>query len=232
MQIEVIDDGKGIDPEKIKESALAKGLIDQAEFQRLSDREAINLIFLPGFSTAATVSDVSGRGVGMDAVRMTVEKLNGSLSLDSVVGKGTTLRLSLPLSMAVTQVMVIESDSQLFGVPTNQIVETVRVPRESIQSIKHSQTTTLRNRVVPMKPLNELLGLPSEPLTNDDDELAMLVARVGAGEVGLVVDDFKGCIDIIQKPMNGVLSNLGAYTGSALLGDGSVLMVLNLAEIV
>jgi len=230
--IEVIDDGKGIDPEKIKESALAKGLIDQAEFQRLSDREAINLIFLPGFSTAATVSDVSGRGVGMDAVRMTVEKLNGSLSLDSVVGKGTTLRLSLPLSMAVTQVMVIESDSQLFGVPTNQIVETVRVPRESIQSIKHSQTTTLRNRVVPMKPLNELLGLPSEPLTNDDDELAMLVARVGAGEVGLVVDDFKGCIDIIQKPMNGVLSNLGAYTGSALLGDGSVLMVLNLAEIV
>jgi two-component system chemotaxis sensor kinase CheA len=230
--IEVIDDGKGIDPEKIKQSAFDKGLIDQAEFQRLTDREAINLIFLPGFSTAATVSDVSGRGVGMDAVRMTVEKLNGSLSLDSVVGKGTTLRLSLPLSMAVTQVMVIESDSQLFGVPTNQIVETVRVPRQSIQSIKHSQTTTLRNRVVPMKPLNELLGLPSEPLTNDDDELAMLVARVGAGEVGLVVDDFKGCIDIIQKPMNGVLSNLGAYTGSALLGDGSVLMVLNLAEIV
>lgn len=230
--VDVSDDGKGIDPDAIRRSAVTKGLYDEAAVQRLSDREAIHLVFMPGFSTAAAVSDLSGRGVGMDAVRTAVEKLGGTLELDSTKGRGTALRLALPLSMAVTQVMIVEADKQLFGVPTNQVVETVRVPRDAVQSIKRREATVLRDRVVPMRPLHEMLGLDAAPVANADDEVAMLVARVGANEVGVVVDEFRGCQDIIQKPMSGVLAGLSSYTGSALLGDGSVLMVLNLAELV
>ena len=167
----------------------------------------------------------------MDVVRSAVEKINGDILLESEVGRGTRLRISLPLSMAVTKVMIVESDQQIFGVPMDHVVETVRMPRGEIHSIKQSQTTVLRGRVVPLKSLNTLLGLSSAPKANADDELALLVVRVGGEAVGLVVDNFREAVDIIQKPLNGVLSNLAAYSGSALIGDGSVLMVLNVKEI-
>ena len=155
------DSGKGIDPAVIKQKAYEKGIIDEATFERMGDQEAINLIFAAGLSTAAVVSDLSGRGVGMDVVRTAVEKINGAVVIESQFGKGTSIRISLPLSMAVTQVMVIESDGQLFGVPMDHVVETVRVPRSSIHTIKQSQTAVLRGRVVPLKALNTLLGIPA-----------------------------------------------------------------------
>jgi two-component system chemotaxis sensor kinase CheA len=158
--IEIVDDGKGIDPAVIKQKAYEKGIIDEAALERLSDQEAINLIFAAGLSTAAVVSDLSGRGVGMDVVRSAVAKINGTVVVHSELGKGTSIRISLPLSMAVTQVMVIESDGQLFGVPMDHVVETVRVPRSSIHTIKQSQTAVLRGRIVPLKSLNALLGMP------------------------------------------------------------------------
>ena len=230
--IDIIDDGRGIDPAVIKRKAYEKGLIDEAVLERISDREAINLVFAAGFSTADVVSDLSGRGVGMDVVRTAVEKVNGTILLESEVGKGTRLRITLPLSMAVTQVMIVESDGQTFGVPMDHVVETVRVPRLSIRRIKQSQTIVLRGSIVPLRSLNTLLGLSQPALSNADDEMAVLVARVGGESVGLIVDEFRETAEIIQKPLSGVLAGLSAYSGSALMGDGSVLMVLNVREIV
>ena len=230
--IEIVDDGKGIDPAVIKQKAYEKGIIDEATFERMGDQEAINLIFAAGLSTAAVVSDLSGRGVGMDVVRTAVEKINGAVVIESQFGKGTSIRISLPLSMAVTQVMVIESDGQLFGVPMDHVVETVRVPRSSIHTIKQSQTAVLRGRVVPLKALNTLLGITAIPRPNLDDELAVLLVQAGAIELGLLVDGFQETMGVIQKPFDGFLSGLSAYSGSALMGDGSVLMILNIREIV
>lgn len=228
--IEISDDGKGIDPEIIKQKAYQKGLIDEQTLERISDQEAVNLVFAPGFSTAEVVSDLSGRGVGMDVVRTAIERVNGSIALESIKGKGTVIRLSLPLSMAVTTVMTIESDGQMFGIPMDMVVETVRVPRVSVRTIKQSMATVLRGRITPLKTLNSILGLAAPPLANDNDELATLVVRVGDDTVGILVDDFHETADIILKPLGGVLSGLRAYSGSALMGDGSVLMVLNAKE--
>jgi len=230
--IDIIDDGRGIDPTIIKRKAYEKGLIDEATLERISDREAVNLVFAAGFSTAEVVSDLSGRGVGMDVVRTAVEKVNGSLTLESEVGKGTHLRISLPLSMAVTNVMIVESDGQIFGVPMDHVVETVRVPCADIHTIKQSKTAVLRGSIVPLKALNTLLGLSSVARPNADNEMAVLVVKVGSESVGLVVDEFHETAEIIQKPLAGVLAGLGAYSGSALMGDGSVLMVLNVKELV
>jgi two-component system chemotaxis sensor kinase CheA len=230
--IEISDDGKGIDPAVIKRKAYEKGIIDEAMLERISDQEAINLIFAAGFSTAEVISDLSGRGVGMDVVRSAVDKINGSVVLESKVGRGTTIRISLPLSMAVTQVMVVESDRQLFGVPMDHVVETVRIARSAIRTIKQSQTAVLRGRIVPLKSLNSLLGIPAVPLANSDDELAVLLVQAGSAELGLLVDGFEEAIGVIQKPLNGLLSGLTAYSGSALMGNGSVLMILNIREIV
>jgi two-component system chemotaxis sensor kinase CheA len=230
--IDISDDGKGIDPAVIKRKAYDKGLIDEEALERLTDQEAVNLVFAAGFSTVDVVSDLSGRGVGMDVVRSAVERVNGTVTLQSTAGQGTRLRLSLPLSMAVTNVMIIESDGQIFGVPMDMVVETVRIPRATIHAIKNHQTAVLRGRIVPLRSLNELLATNKPQVANEEDELATLVIRMQGEQVGIVVDDFREVVDIILKPMAGILGGLPGYTGSALLGDGSVLMVLNLKELV
>lgn len=183
-------------------------------------------------SGAESVSELSGRGVGMDVVRTAIDRINGSIALESTPGQGTRVRLSLPLSMAVTNVMTIETDGQVFGIPMDVVVETVRVPRASVREIKQGMVTVLRGRVVPLKSLNRLLALAAPPLTNDSDEYAVLVVRVGDEVLGLLVDNFCETADIILKPLAGVLSGLHLYAGSALMGDGSVLMVLNVKEMV
>ena len=230
--IEITDDGRGIDPTVIKRKAYEKGIIDEDRLEKIDDREALNLVFVPGFSTAEEVSDLSGRGVGMDVVRSAIDKVGGSVQLTSEVGKGTRLVLTLPLSMAVTKVMIVESDRQIFGVPMEMVVETVHVPRTEISTIKRRQTAVLRGRIVPLISLNELLGIAAKPLTNSEDEFAALVVRVGSEPVGILVDDFCEVVDVILKPLPGELSKLSGYAGTALLGDGSVLMVLNPKELI
>jgi len=232
VYIDISDDGKGIDPKVIKIKAYEKGLIDEVMLERLTDAEALNLVFAAGFSTAEVISDLSGRGVGMDVVRSAVEKVNGTVSLSSEVDKGTCIRLSLPLSMAVTNVIIVESDNQIFGIPMDIVEETVRIPRTAIHTIKRSQTIVLRERIVPLFALNQLLALEAEPKTNEDDMLATLVVRINNEHVGILVDDFRETVGIILKPMVGIIGGLGGYSGSALLGDGSVLMVLNPMELV
>ncbi|SEH25590.1 chemotaxis protein CheA [Magnetospirillum fulvum] len=231
--IEVSDDGRGIDPVKIRAAAVAKGVIDAERAAGLTDQDAVNLVFLPGFSTAGQVSDLSGRGVGMDVVVSTVEKANGSVSLSSVKGEGTTVRLSLPLSMAVTRVMMVEAGGgMLFGIPMDHIAETVRIPRDSIRHIKQSEAFVLRDTIVPLLRLDTLLGLERNVWFGDPtEEDAVLVVRIGNTLTGLVVDHFREGMDIILKPFDGILAGLPNYSGTALLGDGRVLLVLNLKEL-
>jgi two-component system chemotaxis sensor kinase CheA len=229
--IEISDDGAGIDPVRVRAKAVERGLIAADRAALLSDAEAAQLIFLPGFSTAETISDLSGRGVGMDVVRTAIERIHGGVELSSVPGRGTTLRLSLPLSMAVTHVMVIESADRRLGVPMDLIVETVRVHGDDIHHFRQARTTVLRGRVVPLRALNELLALDAEPRCNAQGELAVLVVRIGQQNVGLLVDHFLGASDIILKPLEGVLAGLVGFAGTALMGDGGVLMVLNPKEL-
>ncbi|SEP79388.1 two-component system, chemotaxis family, sensor kinase CheA [Ectothiorhodospira magna] len=229
--IEITDDGRGIDPEAIRRKAYEKGIIDEQALERMTEQEALNLIFAPGFSTATQVSNLSGRGVGMDVVRTAVARVNGSIDLKSRPGQGTRLRLSLPLSMAVTNVMVIVSAGQRFGVAMDAVAETVRVAQAHIQLIKHRMTTVLRGRVVPLVTLNDLLALNQPQIPNEDGELAVVVVRIDGDFVGIIVDDCRETVDIILKPLAGFLGDLGGYAGSALLGDGSVLLVLNPREL-
>ena len=229
--IEISDDGAGVNPQRVRAKAVERGLIPADKADQLSDTDAVQLVFLPGFSTAESITDLSGRGVGMDVVRSAVERIHGQVELSSVWGQGTQLRLSLPLSMAVTNVMVIEAGGRRFGVPMDLIVETVRIHTDDIHHFKQVQTTVLRGRIVPLRSLDDLLRLDSAPAVNADSEHAVLVVRLGAENVGLLVDQFHGATDIILKPLEGVLAGLCGFAGTALMGDGSVLMVLNPKEL-
>jgi two-component system chemotaxis sensor kinase CheA len=229
--IEVIDDGRGIDPAKIKAAALSKGVITDDQAARLSDQEAINLVFQPGFSTTSEVSDLSGRGVGMDVVRTNIEKMGGQVAVSSTIGAGATVQLSLPLSMAVTRVMMVEVGSSLVGIPMDVIVETVRLSSHQIYAIKQSETFVLRDTIIPLVRMDRLLGVSGSTGNQNELGMAVLVVRVRGALVGLSVDQFRESIDVILKPFGGLLSGLTGYAGTALLGDGRVLLVLNLKEI-
>jgi len=229
--LDISDDGAGVDTDRVRAKAVERGLIPAERAHQLSEQEAVQLIFLPGFSTAEQVSDLSGRGVGMDVVRSAVERINGTVTLDSERGQGTRLRLTLPLSMAVTNVMMIESAGRRFGIPMDLIVETVRVPADDIHHFKRAMTVVLRGRIVPLRALNELLALEDAPRVNEDGEHAVLVVRHGNDNVGLLVDHFEGTSDIILKPLEGVIAGITGFAGTALMGDGSVLMVLNPKEL-
>lgn len=230
--IEIDDDGAGVDPQRVRRKAIERGLIPEDKAQTLSDTDAVQLVFLPGFSTADAISDLSGRGVGMDVVRTAVERINGQVQLSSEFGRGTRLRLSLPLSMAVTNVMIIEAAGRRFGVPMDLIVETVRMHADDIHHFKQAQTAVLRGRIVPLRALHDLLAMDEPPRLNEEGEHAVLVVRFGSENVGLLVDQFHGATDIILKPLEGVLAGLTGFAGTALMGDGSVLMILNPKELV
>ncbi|MYL25106.1 chemotaxis protein CheA [Halomonas alkaliantarctica] len=226
--IEVIDDGRGIDAEKLKQKAYQRGLIDEQKLDTITHQEALQLIFAAGLSTAEKVSDISGRGVGMDAVRTAVAASGGQISVASEAGKGTTIRILLPLSMAVARVMMVRIGEQDYGIAMANIRETVRVPVSSIHRIKRSENIVLRDKLIPLKRMSTLLNLaPSPPR----DEEAILIVEVEGQLVGLVIDDFRQGIDIVQKPMEGIMANYGIYAGSALMGDGRVLLVLNLSAL-
>lgn len=224
--ITVRDDGRGIHPEKVKAKAVERGVLTPEEAAEMSDEEAVNLVFRPGFSTKEAVSDLSGRGVGMDAVRTQIQEAGGRVSLTSEVDKGTVVRLCLPLSMAVTRVMTLKVGDEKFGVPMDQVLETVRVKAEDVVAIEGSEAFLLRDKLVPLRRLARLLDL-DEDAAEPPDSYPILVARTESGPVGFIVDSFAERMDAILKPLGGVLSGAGCYAGAALMGDGGVLLVLN-----
>ncbi|NJL09119.1 MAG: chemotaxis protein CheA, partial [Methylacidiphilales bacterium] len=173
--IEVTDDGKGIDPEVVKAKALKIGLIDAEQAAQMSDVDAVNLVFAAGFSTNEQVSDLSGRGVGMDVVRTAVQKAGGEVWLSSQKGTGTSITLRLPLTMAVTRVVTVLCGDHVFGIPMEAVAETVKVPRQRIHTIKDREAFVLRNTVVPLVRLAGVLNLPAAQVEEDGEEAVMVV---------------------------------------------------------
>lgn len=228
--IEIQDDGKGIDPNIIKRKAYEKGIIDESRLEDITDHEAIQLIFAAGFSTADQISDLSGRGVGMDVVRSAVARVGGNVLLHSKLGEWSRVRLELPLTMAVTRVMLIEQGDTMYGIPLDMVVETVRIPKSEIHPIKQSEATVIRGRLLPVLRLRNLLQLKNRQ-EDEDKPIAILVVKPLAEEIGLVVDNFDRGVDIVIKPLEGILADIPGYSGAALLGDGRVLLVLNLKEL-
>ena len=226
--IEIRDDGKGIDPHKIKLLAFQKGVISEAQLESLDDNEALQLVFAAGFSTSEQVSDLSGRGVGMDAVKTMVSQAGGSIEMKSEVGVGTTFKLLLPQTMSVNRVMMFEVNDQMFGVGMDSVVETVKVPTSDIQRIRNEHVLVIREKLIPVCNLREALGFDE---AQDKEEQSILVVSTPQGEFGLVIDKFHEGIDVIQKPLEGVLAGYAHFSGTALLGDGRVLLIINVQEV-
>lgn len=229
--IEVSDDGRGIDPQAVKRKAYQKGLVTEEALEQIGPREALQLVFEPGFSTAQTVSDLSGRGVGMDVVRSAVQRAGGEVSLHSQVGQGTTVCLSVPLSMTVTQVMLIGVGGEHFGLVFDSVREILRLPAAQIQRIKMQETAVLRDRLLPLYRLDQVLGIDAAPAQGSAEDLTILVIEIGGQALGLIVDEVCEGVDVILKPLEGVMAQFPIYSGTALLGDGRVLLVLNIKEL-
>jgi two-component system chemotaxis sensor kinase CheA len=228
--IDVIDDGRGIDPVVVRRKAEEKGLLTAAELEALSDEDAVDLVFSAGFSTADEISNISGRGVGMDVVRTTIERIGGRVSLKSRVGVGTTVSLDLPMNMALLQIMVVEAGGQVFGIPMDAVTETVRLTPDRISRIKNNDGFVLRDRVVPICSLAELMNLPAKKKSEADVRL-VVAAESGGRTAAIEVDAIRDRLEIVLKPMHGLLSGARGYAGTTLLGDGTVLLVLDLKEI-
>ncbi|GAA4656999.1 chemotaxis protein CheA [Kineococcus glutinatus] len=226
--VEIVDDGRGIDTDKVRRKAYERGIIDEAALESMADDEAAQLIFAPGFSTADQISDVSGRGVGMDAVRSSIERLGGSVSTVNARGQGLTVRLRLPLTMAVSRVLLITAGGQRFGVPLDDVVETVRTERTALTRVAGRPVLALREEILPLSSLGSLLDIGGDL---DAEHLNVLVVRTPTGPLGLVVDRFHQNTDVILKPLEGLLAATPGYCGTALLGDGLVLLVLDVKEL-
>lgn len=230
LTIEIRDDGRGIDPAAIRAKALERGLMSPDEVGALSDDEAVQLIFSAGLSTAAAVSDISGRGVGMDVVRTAIEQLGGKVSVMSRVGTGTSVRLDLPVNVAMSQIMVVAAGGQLFGLPMDLVSETVRLAPDRVSRVKNNRGFVLRDRVVPICSLAEVMNLPGKSADSQDPCL-VIVAEVSGKIVALEVDGIQDRLDAVLKPMQGLLANAPAYSGTTMTAEGRVLLVLDLKEL-
>ena len=225
LVVRLSDDGRGIDPEVIRKAAIGKGIVTEDQAARLNDGAAIDLLFAAGFSTAATLSDISGRGVGLDAVRSAILRVGGTVDLTSRRGAGTTMTLRLPVSFAMTQLMIVSVAGERYGVPMQSVVETVRVRRDAITPIRDNRAFVLRNRTVPLLSLSSLLGL--EDATLWPDELTVLVLAVREERVGIAIDGISERLEIITRPLGGLLTGVRGIAGTTVLGDGRVLLVLD-----
>ncbi|MGH8320121.1 MAG: chemotaxis protein CheA [Steroidobacteraceae bacterium] len=225
--IEVSDDGAGINLTRVGEVAVMRGLITEEQRLTMTEAEAIDLIFTPGFSTTTHVTQVSGRGVGMDAVRKPVERIGGHVSIASVPGRGTDVKLSLPFSVMMTQIMAVEAGGQMFGLPLEAIIETVRVPEAAISRVGSAPVVVLRNRALPLIDLAAVLGVQA-PRAHDGATLVVAAANGGWG--AFRVDRIVERLDLILKPLEGLLAGTPGIMGTTLLGDGRVLLVLDIAE--
>jgi two-component system chemotaxis sensor kinase CheA len=228
--IEVRDDGKGIDIRAVKAKALRIGSLTAERAEQISDEEAANLVFAPGFSMKSEVSELSGRGVGMDVVRSAVIKAGGEVTLRTKLGVGTSVTVRLPLTMAVTRIVTIECRGRIFGIPMDLVVETVRLRHAQIHRIKSAETFVLRDAIIPILRLADALGLPQAEHEVQDGDEAVMVVRLGRDRIGLVVDGFRERMEVIVKPLEGILEGMPGFSGTALLGDGGVLLILDLQE--
>ncbi len=230
IAIKVIDDGKGIDPEMIKEKAVAKGFISREKAKELSRQEALNLIFHPGFSTAEVVTNVSGRGVGMDVVKTNVSKLRGTIAIESEIGKGTTMILRLPLTLAIISGMIVKSHGQAFVIPLHSVIEVLRVSTDDVKTVNGKEVVNLRDTILPVVSLNELINHNGN---GHDNSKWQYIVEVGIAEkrFGIKVDELIGQQEVVIKSLGEYLGKIDGIAGSSIMGDGTVIIILDINEL-
>jgi two-component system chemotaxis sensor kinase CheA len=229
VAIEIEDDGKGIDPDKMREVAVRKGIITPEEAAQLDDREAVELIFAPGFSSAEKITDISGRGVGMDVVRTNIKNLNGSVNTFSEVGNGSRFTLRLPLTLAIIDALMVNVAGQMYAIPLDAVSETTKIEAGRLTDVKGRKAVTLRGEVLGIVELSEMLGLPrAETLP---DVLSVVVIHDNERRLGLVVDRLLERQEVVIKPLGAYLGDLKGISGATIMGDGSVILILDPHEI-
>ena len=230
--IKTTDDGAGMDPAVLKQKALEKGLITQTESRQMSNEEAFALIFKPGFSTSKTVSNISGRGVGMDVVKTNIEKLNGTIEVKSEIGKGSEIVLKIPLTLAIIQALLVKVTKEFFAIPLVSVVETVRINKDDINKVENRDVLRLRDSIIPLVYLGDALGIGKNKKTIDSKEIYVVVVSVAEKKIGLVVDKLIGREEIVIKSLGSYLINIKSISGATIMGDGSVTLILDIPSIV
>ncbi len=231
--VEISDDGAGIDTNRVKNKAIERGMITTQQASRMSEGELLNLIFLPGFSTAEKVTNLSGRGVGMDVVKTNIDRVNGTVDLQSYVGKGTTIKIKIPLTLAIVRAVIIQSNGKRFAIPQVNIQELVRLDpervRTEIESVHGVPVYRMRGRLLPLIYLNDELKLkkPSGNQANQDDATNIVVLQANDHPFGLVVDQINDSEEIVVKPLSKQLRSLKVFAGATIMGDGKVALILD-----
>lgn len=229
--ITISDDGRGIDPQKIKASALKKGFVTQEEICRMTDKELIFLIFRSGVSTAKQITDISGRGVGMDIVRNHIEKLNGMVDIESKVGEGTTFTIKLPLTLAIIRSLLVKLGNREFAIPLANVQEIVRLNMDEVKTIKNQEVGIIRDRVLPLVRMHNRLGTNEKNLQGKK-RLFVVVVGLAEKRVGIVVDRTLGNQEIVIKPLGKFIGQPKYIAGATIMGDGNVALILDVGSIV
>jgi two-component system, chemotaxis family, sensor kinase CheA len=225
------DDGKGIDVEAVKRKAVERGVVSQEQAERMSDQEAVHLIFAPGLSTAEKLSDVSGRGVGMDVVKANVEKINGSVEVETRKGSGTTFTIRLPLTLAIVQALLVRVAGGIYALPIHSVTETLRIEQNQIHQVNHREAIVLRERVLPLVNLRHVFALGEDEPVNFEGRLVVAVHTANR-QVGLIVDGLVGEQEIVIKPLGQLVGDVAGVSGAAILGDGSVALIVDVAALI
>ena len=223
----VSDDGKGLKAEVIKQKAMEKGLVTKAELDVMEENDIMRLIFLPGFSTAETVTDVSGRGVGMDAVRNKIEALGGLLELESKAGQGTKVKIRLPLTLAIIQALLVRICEETYAIPLGSIDSTINIMPEDIRTIQQQEVILLRGQIIPLVRLGRKLGVVGSGDFDPEQELFVVIVQSGDHRIGLLVDALVGQQEIVIKSLGKLLTGIKQIAGATILGDGQVVLILD-----
>ena len=227
--IMITDDGAGIDADKIRRKAVEKGMISQEEADRLDDADAVRLIFLPGFSTAEQITDISGRGVGMDVVRSKIEALSGHVDVETHIDEGSVFKIKLPLTLAIIQAMLVQVQEEMYAIPLGSIDSTISIEATDIQTVQNKEVIVLRGEIIPIIRMEEALQVPH---TKDSDELFVVVVHAGEAKAGIVVDNLIGQQEIVIKTLGNLFAGLKLFGGATVLGDGKVALILDVATMI
>lgn len=227
--IEVEDDGGGIDPEKIRIKALEKGIINEEESLVLSAEDSINLLFTPGFSTSEEVSDVSGRGVGLDVVKSKIESINGSIEIESILNKGSKFIIRIPLTLAIIQALLIKLADEIYAMPLSSITEIINISKDQIRDVQGQEIFLYRGSTIPIIRLRKLLNIELE---DDNEDLTVVVVKKGDKQAGVIVDDLIGQQEIVIKALGKYLGSVRYLSGATILGNGNISLILDINSII
>ncbi|MGL2700039.1 chemotaxis histidine kinase/response regulator CheAY2 [Helicobacter pylori] len=223
--IKISDDGKGLDPVMLKEKAIEKGVISERDAEGMSDREAFNLIFKPGFSTAKVVSNVSGRGVGMDVVKTNIEKLNGIIEIDSEVGVGTTQKLKIPLTLAIIQALLVGVQEEYYAIPLSSVLETVRISQDEIYTVDGKSVLRLRDEVLSLVRLSDIFKV--DTILESNSDVYVVIIGLADQKIGVIVDYLIGQEEVVIKSLGYYLKNTRGIAGATVRGDGKITLIVD-----